>query len=106
MEFVYGTERNTEVLKTKSINQEELNGFQTIETKYPDQVITDTFCVVKKIREKQDSEGNFYKWYEIDHHNRVIDKTPLLKKVTDKSTANIDYLSMMTGIELPDTPEV
>jgi hypothetical protein len=42
-----------------------------------------------------DAEGAKYTWYTIDHHNTIIDKTPMLD-------AKLDYLYMMTGVDMPE----
>lgn len=51
-----------------------MTGFHEIEQKYPDQVITDRFHIVRKTNSAEDSEGNCYDWYEIDQHYRFTDK--------------------------------
>lgn len=46
-----------------------------------------------------------YDWYEIDKHYRVIDNTAPIEKLGKLNSANIDYLSMMADIPLPDEDE-
>ena len=75
MEYVFGTQGEIEVLKTKGDSHTSLTGFHQIEQVYPDQTVTDHFRVVGKLDSKKDAEGNCYDWYEIDHHYRVADKT-------------------------------
>ena len=74
MEYVFGTKKDVEILKTKGSSHSQLSGFHSLETKYPDQVITDTFHVVGLIESKTDVEGNCYDWYQIDQHIRYTDK--------------------------------
>lgn len=74
MEYIFGQNNDIEVLKTKGSEHSDLLGFHEIESKYPDQTITDSFRVVKKIDSQEDVEGNCYDWYEIDHHYRYTDK--------------------------------
>lgn len=72
-----------EILRTKG--NEHLNsiGFQQIKQEYFDSIIFDNFYVKKKIKSKEDSEGNFYDWYEITNHSRMIDKSPELQNQID-----------------------
>lgn len=75
MEYVFGTKGEVEILKTKGGTHTDLTGFHQVEQTYPDQVVTDSFHVVKKIDSAEDVEGNCYDWYEIDRHYRMTDKT-------------------------------
>lgn len=68
---------------------------------YPDQTITDNFRVVRKLDSQEDGDGNCYDWYEIDRHNRTVDRTGPIAEAGARNAANIDYLSMMSGIDLP-----
>lgn len=82
MEYVFGTQGDVEVLKTKGDAHTDLTGFHSIERAYPDQTITDNFRIVRKLDSQEDSEGNCYDWYEIDHHYRITDKTgPVAEQV-------------------------
>ncbi len=83
MEYVFGVNGETEVLKTKGSSHTDLTGYhQTVQT-YPDRIITDNFRIVCKLDSKEDEEGNCYDWYEIDRHYRIDDKTmPLAEKAT------------------------
>lgn len=88
MEYVFGTQGEIEVLKTKGDSHTDLTGFHSIERTYPDQTITDNFRVVQKLDSQEDAEGNCYDWYEIDHHYRVADKTgPLAAQAAESATA-------------------
>ena len=57
-----------------------------MERKYPDQTLTDSFRIVGLLDSKEDSEGNCYDWYEIDHHYRLADKTIGLQAQIDAIT--------------------
>ena len=88
MEYVFGTQGEIEVLKTKGSTHTDLTGFHQIEHEYPDQTITDNFRIVQKLNSQEDGEGNCYDWYEIDRHYRVTDKTgPLAKQAVENATA-------------------
>ena len=86
MEYIFGTDKDKEILKTKGSSHSNLKGFHQIEMKYPDQTITDSFRVVRLIESKEDVEGNCYDWYEIDHHYRIADKTISLQVQIDAIT--------------------
>ena len=75
MEYVFGTEGEIEVLKTKGDAHTDLTGYQQIVQEFPSEKITDNFRVVRKTGSSEDGEGNCYDWYEIDRHYRTIDKS-------------------------------
>ena len=88
MEYVFGTQGEIEVLQVKGSAHTDLTGYHQIERAYPDQTITDNFCVVRKLDSKEDVEGSCYDWYEIDRHNRTIDKSaPVAARVEAIETA-------------------
>ncbi len=101
MEYVFGTKGEVEVLKVKGDAHTDLTGYHQIERTYPNQTITDNFRIVRKLDSREDEESNCYDWYEIDRHYRVVDKTGPVAEAGARNTANIDYLSMMSGIDLP-----
>ncbi len=101
MEYVFGTEGEIEVLKTKGDSHTDLTGYQEVVREYPGEKITDNFRVVRKIDSTEDGEGNCYDWYEIDRHRRETDRTGPVAEAEAKNAANIDYLGMMSGIDLP-----
>ena len=105
MDYVFGTEGEIEVLKIKGDTHTDLTGWQEVEQVYPDQTVTDRFRVLRKLDSQEDGEGKRYDWYEIDRHNRTVDKTGPVAQEVAKVTANIDYLSMMTGVDLPESEE-
>lgn len=65
-----------------------------------EQKITDRCRIVEKYASKE-SNGNFYDWYIIDSHYRETDTTSKAQAAVDQINANIDYLSMMSGISIP-----
>lgn len=92
MEYVFGTQKNIEVLKTKGTYHSDLTGYRQIEQKYPDQTITDAFHIVRNISSGEDEEGNCYDWYEIDHHFRNCDKFTPAKPGIDQSIFDLEEL--------------
>lgn len=95
-----------EVLKTKGSAHTSLSGYTQVERAYRGrETITDSFRVVRKLDSAEDQAGNCYDWYEIDRHYREIDRTGPVAEAGAKNTANIDYLSMMSGIDLPGEDE-
>ena len=88
MEYVFGTEGEVEILKVKGDTHTDLTGFQQVEQEYPAQTVTDSFRIVRKLDSGTDAEGRCYDWYEIDHHNRTIDKSaPVAARVEAIETA-------------------
>lgn len=105
MDYVFGTNGQVETLKTKGDTHTDLTGFQQVTQTYPDQTITDCFRVVNKYNASEDVEGNCYDWYIIDSHYRMVDKSKPIADEATRNAANIDYLSMMSDIDLPETKE-
>lgn len=91
MEYIFGTNdyRGVETLRTKGSEHTELSGFSEVVQEYNDSTIIDTFHVIRKTGSDEDEEGNLYDWYEIDHHNRIIDKTKRMKANMDVLVASI-----------------
>lgn len=77
MEYVFGrdNERGVETLRTKGAAHTDLQGFQEVVREFDDCTITDSFRVVRHCKAAEDVAGNCYDWYEIDCHNRMIDRT-------------------------------
>lgn len=102
MEYIFGTNdyAGVEVLKTKGDEHSNLAGFVETVREFDDCTITDRFLVVRKVDEAVDQEGMCYDWYEIDKHNRIIDKTKPVKEAEAQNRADIDFIAMETGIEL------
>ena len=101
-EYVFGTNGNAETLRVKGPSHTVLTGFQQVVREHPDQTITDCFRVVRRLKSDEDQAGNCYDWYEIDRHYRMQDKTGPVVQAEQRNSANIDYLSMMAGIDLPE----
>lgn len=77
-----------EVLKVKGDSHTDLTGYHQIEQAYPDQTVTDSFRIVRKLDSREDDGGSCYDWYEIDHHNRTVDKSaPVAARVEAIETA-------------------
>ena len=89
MEYVFGTKGRIEVLKTIGGAHTSLTGYHQLEREYPDQTITDSFRVVRRLRSAEDAEGRCYDWYEIDRHYRMTDKTGPLAEQAAKSAAEM-----------------
>lgn len=62
--------------------------------------ITDRCRIVEKYASKE-SGGKCYDWYIIADHYRETDNSAKAQAAVDKLNANLDYLSMMSGIEIP-----
>lgn len=105
MEYVFGTYGCFDVVKIKSNTPADFFGYQRLKTSYSNQTVTDIFRVVRKIKIDVDESGNYYEWYEIDNHSRVIDFSKSIANAESKIRADIDYLSMMVGVELIEEGE-
>ena len=113
MEYIFGTNGTMEVLKTKGDHHTDLTGFRQVEQDYPDQTITDSFRIVRKLKSVEDVEGNCYDWYEIDRHYRVVDKTgPLRQKIaavqqqTENASAMSTQLRTAARMYVQQTPDI
>lgn len=42
-----------------------------------------------------------YRWYQLDYFSKSVDRSPEVKSEADQNAANIDYLAMMSGIDIP-----
>jgi len=77
MEYIFGTvwKGGVEVENVKTIgaNHTDLKGYCHIERNYPDNIITDTFCVIEKYQ-TDNVDSRCIDWYYIKDHNRYIDK--------------------------------
>lgn len=109
MEYVFGTVRRNgrlvENLKTVGSEHTDLSRRVSVERKYPDNHITDSFFVEEKYRSAEDEEGNCYDWYVISSHNQYIDKfTPGIsvyeQMITDLEIENIEQEQALTDAEI------
>ena len=98
MEYVYGTNKSKETLRTKGSEHSNLKGWHTVEIKYPDQIITDRFYVSEKFDSKEDVEGNCYDFYYIENHTRIQDKfSPEKDKLEQAIAAVTPYKDTKTA---------
>lgn len=105
MEYIFGKENGREILRTKGDTQTNLLGQQKVVREFPGETITDQFRVVRKIDEQIDVSGVYYAWYEINQHFKEIDKSHAVRMELERNAANLDYLSMMVGVPIPDNDE-
>lgn len=90
MDYVFGTQGDIEVLKTKGDAHTDLSGFQEVVQQFPVEKITDHFRVVRKLKSDEDCEGNCYDWYEIDRHYREIDRTGPVVEALAEARAELE----------------
>lgn len=105
MEYIYGkSTRNGETresLKTVGDEHSNLSGYISTVLEFPDGTkITDHCRIVEKYASKEAS-GKCYDWYIIDSHYRETDTTGKTMKAVHQISANLDYISMMSGVEIP-----
>lgn len=106
MEYVFGTVRkggvNREFVRTKGKERTELRGRVSVERRYADRFVTDTFDVVEKYNTAPDEDGNHYNWYFIANHSRDTDMFTPQKEALQ---AQIDYIAMMADVDLSEGDE-
>lgn len=73
----------------------------TVTEHYPDMTIEHTIRVERVVKEDTDREGNVYRWYVLAEHSTATDRSPAALLLGKQCAANLDYLSMMAGIDLP-----
>lgn len=105
MTYIYGTgTRNGhtyENLKTVGTEHSDLSGYISTVRDFPDGTkITDHCRIARKYFSKE-SGALCYDWYEITDHYRETDTTEKMQAKVDQLTANLDYISMMSGVEIP-----
>lgn len=105
MDYIYGiSTRNgvlCENLKTVGTEHSNLSGYISTVRDFSDGTkIEDRCLIVEKYASKQ-VNGICYDWYRIKDHYRDTDTTQKAKAEVDKVSANLDYISMMAGIEIP-----
>ena len=108
MEYIFSTEYiggiSREVVKVISDQGTNLEGKYSIERRYPDNYITDTFDIVQKYR-TETNEEKVYDWYQIENHKHMYDKfTPGIiateQEITDQDLAMIEAEQMLTDLDL------
>ena len=92
MEYIFGTDGEFEILRTKGGSHTKLTGYHQLEQSYPDQNIVDNFHIVKKTGSAEDTEGNCYDWYVVDHHYRMQDKTVPIVPDVATNAGGVDEL--------------
>lgn len=105
MEYVYGTSSRNgivcENLKTFGESHSNLFGYISTIREFADGTkITDRCRIVKKYASKEEN-GRCYDWYSIDSHYRETDKSAIMQESVNQISANLDYISMMSGISIP-----
>jgi hypothetical protein len=76
--------------------------YQYITEHSSDMEVHHSFKVSDEIQRKTDDEGNHYVWYVLSEHVTTVDRSPAAAAEAAQNAANIDYLSMMMGIDLPE----
>ena len=105
IQYTFTTKHSNEILCVIDTEHIIYTDWQEFIQEYPDSTITDKFYINQLIDSKTDSEGKFYDWYIIDKHYRQIDRIKMVKEETNTNSADIAYLSMMTGVDIPKKEE-
>lgn len=105
MNYIYGISNRVNPpcknLKTVGEEYSNLSGYNSAVRELPDGTkITDHFRILKKYASKE-VNGLCYDWYLIDSHYRETDTSAKTQTMIDQLTANLDYISMMSGVDIP-----
>lgn len=105
MEYIYGTStRNGQLcenLKTVGTKHSNLSGYVSTIREFADGTKIEDRCRIVKKYASKESNGLCYDWYTITDHYRDTDTTAKSKAAVEKLSANLDYISMMSGIDIP-----
>lgn len=105
MEYVYGTStRSGQVcknLKTVGQKHSDLSGYVSTVREFADGTKINDHCRIVEKYASKEADGLCYDWYRITDHYRETDTTAKAQAAADKLTANLDYLSMMAGVDIP-----
>lgn len=106
MEYIYGiSTRFGELIENlKTIDSEkhsDLSGFISSIKEFDDGTKIEDKCRIVKKYASKESNGKYYDWYLIDSHYRIEDKSAQSQKNIEELKANLDYVTMMTGVDIP-----
>lgn len=95
MEYIFGTTKingtEYENLKTVGEHNTDFCGFCSVQHGGENNLITDTFKVIKKYKTAEVGDVK-YDWYIIESHNRIMDRyTPAERDIQD-SIADLDAM--------------
>lgn len=105
MEYIYGTStRNGQLcenLKTVGVEHSDLSGYISTVREFSDGTKVEDHCRIVEKYASKEANGLCYDWYRIADHYRETDTTARTQAAVDKVSANLDYISMMSGIDIP-----
>jgi len=96
MDYIYGTNGDSEILKTVGKQHTDYSGFLTSVREYDDGKIVDLCKIVDHYDSAEDVEGNCYDFYTISDHNRHIDKSD---SINATEGAIVDLADMVASHE-------
>lgn len=91
-----------EIVKVKSTAGTNLTGWQQYVRETDVDKTTHNFRVSRKYHSEVGIDGQHYDFYEIDRHNTTVDTTKQVRGQQGQDRANLDYIAMMTDIDLPE----
>lgn len=103
---INGEEHHTLRVKSSEAVDLEIGVYHSIVEKGAEMVVSHEFKISQLLKRDTDPEGNNYVWYVLSEHVKTIDRFPAAAAATAQNTANIDYLSMMADIDLPNTTAI
>lgn len=88
-EYIFGIFEDTETLRTKTKENKVLIGFCETVRDFDSEKIIDSFHI-DKLTNEEESNGWFYKWYNISQHYQIIDKSDGIYNTVDKNKEAIE----------------
>lgn len=85
---------------TEAETKLEVGKHQSIVIEQPDIIYAYEFVVKNPIKTEFNGE-HYYQWYQLEYLSKSIDRSPAVKTQAEQIAANLDYLSMMTDIDIP-----
>lgn len=105
MEYVYGTANRggvmVENLKTVGSSHTALSGFSGTVRVFEDGTKIEDRCRIIEKYASKEANGVCYDWYTITDHYQQTDTSKKAQEKLDQLTANLDYISMMSGVDIP-----
>lgn len=79
--------------------------YHTVTEEFPDMTVTHNFKVDYIVADDSDADGYVYKWFALKEHHTATDRSPKAIQLSEQNAANLDYVCMMAGIDLPTEDE-
>lgn len=109
MNYIYGIHTQNgqvcENLKTVGHRHSELSGYVRTTRECSDGTKLHDRCRIVEKYASKEANGLCYDWYTITDHSRDTDVAGKTGAAVERMSANLDYLAMMTGVDIPEKEE-